>query len=38
MFKNDIENSAEIVPSQWEQRGILERVEETAARIAEPLL
>jgi cardiolipin synthase A/B len=38
MFRNDIENAAQIDPEQWKNRGFLERVHETAARIIEPLL
>jgi cardiolipin synthase A/B len=38
MFRNDIEGSKQIDPDQWKNRGFLERVHETAARIIEPLL
>jgi cardiolipin synthase len=38
MFRNDIEVSKQIDPDQWKNRGFLERVHETAARIIEPLL
>jgi cardiolipin synthase A/B len=38
MFRNDIENAVQIDPEQWKNRGFLERVHETAARIIEPLL
>ena len=38
MFRNDIESSKQIEPDQWKNRGFLERVHETAARIIEPLL
>ena len=38
MFRNDIESSVQIDPEQWKNRGFLERIHETAARIIEPLL
>lgn len=38
MFKSDLENSSQIELNQWEHRGLLERLDETAAWIAEPLL
>jgi cardiolipin synthase len=38
MFRNDIESAVQIEPDQWKNRGFLERVHETVARIIEPLL
>jgi hypothetical protein len=38
MFKNDMENSKQIELDQWEHRGLCERLDETAARLIEPLL
>jgi cardiolipin synthase len=38
MFRNDLEDSSQIEPQQWEHRGMLERLRETLARLMEPLL
>jgi cardiolipin synthase len=38
MLRNDIENSEQIEPDQWKHRPLLERFDETVARIIEPLL
>jgi cardiolipin synthase A/B len=38
MFNNDLENCRQIKLEQWEQRGLKERLEETAVRALEPLL
>jgi hypothetical protein len=38
IFRSDMENSAQIDLDQWEHPGLCERLEETAARIIEPLL
>jgi cardiolipin synthase A/B len=38
MFKNDIERSKQIDLAQWKQRGLRERIDETAARMVEPFL
>ncbi len=38
MFRSDMENSTQIDLAQWKHRGLCERLEETAARMIEPLL
>ncbi|MGH7933445.1 MAG: cardiolipin synthase [Candidatus Binataceae bacterium] len=38
MFTNDLESSKQIELDQWKHRGLRERLDETAARIIEPLL
>jgi len=38
MFLSDIEQSDRIDREQWQKRGLLERLDETIARIAQPLL
>jgi len=38
MFRSDMENSRQIDLDQWKRRGLCERLEETAARMVEPLL
>jgi len=38
MFKNDLEGSKQIELDQWEDRGFIERVDESFAGIIEPLL
>jgi cardiolipin synthase A/B len=38
MFRSDMENSTQIDLAQWKHRGLCERVEETVARMVEPLL
>jgi hypothetical protein len=38
IFRSDMENSAQIDLDQWEHPGLCERLEETAARMIEPLL
>jgi cardiolipin synthase A/B len=38
MFNNDLENCRQIKLEQWEQRGLKERLEETAVQALEPLL
>ncbi len=38
MFRSDMENSRQIDPAQWKRRGLCERLDETAARMIEPLL
>jgi hypothetical protein len=38
MFRNDIENSKQIELDQWKHRPLLERFDETVARIIKPLL
>ena len=38
MFKNDLESSRQIETDQWKHRGLAERLDETFARMMEPLL
>jgi cardiolipin synthase len=38
MFMSDLENSREIELDQWRHRGLMERLDETAASLIEPLL
>jgi len=38
MFRSDMENPRQIDLDGWKRRGLCERLEETAARIIEPLL
>jgi cardiolipin synthase A/B len=38
MFRKDLENSKQIELKQWKHRGLLARLNETAARMIEPLL
>ena len=38
IFRSDFESSRQIDLDQWKRRGLCERVEETAARMIEPLL
>jgi cardiolipin synthase A/B len=38
MFRSDMENSRQIDLDQWQRRGLCERLDETAARMIEPLL
>jgi predicted aconitase len=38
MFRSDMENPTQIDLDGWKRRGLCERLEETAARIIEPLL
>ena len=38
MFRNDLESSKQIELDDWNRRGLLERIHETAARLMQPLL
>ena len=38
MFRSDMENSTQIDLARWKHRGLCERLEETVARVIEPLL
>ncbi len=38
MFRNDLESSKQIELDDWNRRGLLERIHETAARLVQPLL
>ena len=38
MFMNDLENCRPITPREWAQRGLSEKIEESAAKMIEPLL